>query len=74
MSGSRDLLSRLDRAQLYTVVEIAILAAGFIGTLMTQQFWVALVALAAMFGFSRLVSHKLDRSIENDIESDWNDD
>ena len=73
MSGARNLLSALDRAQLYTTIEIAILAAGFVGTLITQQFWVALIALATMFVFSRLVSRKLDQRIENQVESDWDD-
>lgn len=74
MGASRELLSKLDRAQLYTLVEIAILVAGFIGTLATQQFWIALVALASMFAFSRLVSRKLDQSIETEIKNEWDDD
>ena len=73
MSGSRDLISRLDRAQLYTLVEIAILVAGFIGTLVTQKFWVALIALGAMIAFSRLVSRKLDQSVADDVEAEWGD-
>ena len=74
MSNSRELTSKLDRAQLYTIVEIAILIAGLIGTLITQQFWIALIALAGMVAFSRLVSNKLDRAIEAEVESDWSDD
>ena len=74
MSNSRELTSKLDRAQLYTIVEIAILIAGLIGTLITQQFWIALLALAGMVAFSRLVSNKPDRSIVAEVESDWSDD
>ena len=74
MSNSRELTSKLDRAQLYTIVEIAILIAGLIGTLITQQFWIALIALAGMVAFSRLVSNKLDRAIEAEVVSDWSDD
>ncbi|WDI33155.1 hypothetical protein PUV54_08090 [Hyphococcus flavus] len=74
MSESRELLSRLDRAQLYTLVEIAILVTGFIGTLVTQQFWVALVALTSMFAFSRLISRKMDQSVENEFKDEWDDD
>ena len=74
MSQSRELLSQLDRAQLYTVVEIAILTLGFVGTLVTQKFWVALVALVATWVFSRFVSLKLDQSIEDEINHEWSDD
>ncbi len=67
MSESRELLSSLDRAQLYTIVEIAILAAGFAGTLITQNFWVAVIAFYVLTVFSRFISHPISQSVEDEI-------
>ena len=74
MDSKRDLSSKLDRAQLFTVVEIAFLALGFAGTLPWQTAWPALAGLLLCWLFSRLVSGPLTSDIEEEVQSDWNDD
>ena len=74
MNAKRGLSSKLDRAQLFTVIEIAFLALGFAGTLLLQAAWPALAGLLLCWLFSRFVSDPLTSDIEEEVQSDWNDD